>query len=264
MPSHGTRARMLLLIKLTVTPILVGLMSLALRYWGPTAGSILIGLPWMTGPVVFILGQERGDPWVEQTCTGVQLGVIALCGYAAGYTVMARRCGWLASQLVGTAVFGIVAVVVQGLGLGAVVAPLGALAGLLLLYRAIVIPPEAPVPGRLPWWDIPARMLATAVLVVIISLTADKLGPTWSGIIATFPVIMTVIGTFTHAQWGGDATRRLFRGVVLSLVSFVLFFVAVEAWVVRLGLLPAYALAVVTSVATSATFLLLRRRGLIR
>ncbi len=255
---------MLFLIKLTVTPILVGLMSLALRHWAPTAGSILIGLPWMTGPVLFILGQERGDTWVASTCVGVQLGVIALCGYAGGYTLIARRHGWLASQSVGTVAFALVALVVQRLGLGAAAAALGALAGLLTLYRAIVIPPEAPVPGRLPWWDIPARMLATAVLVVIISLSADQLGPTWSGIIATFPVIMTVIGTFTHAQWGGDATRRLFRGVVISLVSFVLFFVTVEASVVSLGLVASYALAVLVSIATSTSFVLLRRRGLIR
>lgn len=256
---------MLFLIKLTVTPILVGLMSLALRYWGPTAGSILIGLPWMTGPVVFILGQERGDAWVASTSVGVQLGVIALVGYTAGYTLMARRFGWLVSQTVGTLAFALVAFLIQGLAaFPAIVAEAGALAALIVLYRAIVIPPEASVPGKLPWWDIPARMLATAILVVIISLSADKLGPTWSGIIATFPVIMTVIGTFTHAQWGGEAVRRLFRGVMLSLVSFVLFFVAVQAIVVQIGLVPAYAVAILTSITTSATFVLLRRRGVIR
>lgn len=256
---------MLFLIKLTVTPILVGLMSLALRYWGPTAGSILIGLPWMTGPVVFILGQERGDAWVASTCVGVQLGVIALVGYTAGYTVMAKRFGWLASQLAGTVSFAAVAFLIQGLAaFPAIVAEAGALASLMALYRAIVIPPQAPVPGKLPWWDIPARMLATAILVVVISLSADKLGPTWSGMIATFPVIMTVIGTFTHAQWGGEAVRRLFRGVMISLVSFVLFFVAVQAIVVKIGLVPAYIVAILTSIATSSTFVLLRRRGVIR
>lgn len=255
---------MLFLIKLTVTPVLVGLMSLALRYWGPTAGSILIGLPWMTGPVVFILGQERGDAWVASTSVGVQLGVIALAGYAAGYTVMAKRNGWLVSQLVGTAAFALIAIAIQDFATyPAFVAEIGAVVSLLLLYRITVIPPEAPIPGKLPWWDIPARMLATAVLVLIISLSADKLGPTWSGIISTFPVIMTVIGTFTHAQWGGEAVRRLFRGVLLSLVSFVVFFVTVQAIVVRVGLVAAYAIATLASVATSATVLLLRRRGMI-
>lgn len=255
---------MLFLIKLTVTPILVGLMSLALRHWGPTAGSILIGLPWMTGPLVFILGQERGDAWVAETCSGVQIGVIALCGYAAGYTLMARRYGWLVSQCVGSVAFVLVALVVQQAGLSAIAAPLGAIASLLLLYRAIVISPEAPAPKALPWWDIPARMLATAILVVLISFSADKLGPSWSGIMSTFPVIMTVIGTFTHAQWGGDATRRLFRGIMISLISFVVFFVTVEASVLRIGLVAAYALAIVISIATSACFVLLRRRGFLR
>ncbi len=43
---------MLILLKLTVTPILVALVSIAARRWGPTIGGLIMGLPWMTGPIL--------------------------------------------------------------------------------------------------------------------------------------------------------------------------------------------------------------------
>jgi hypothetical protein len=45
---------MLFLLEIAVTPLLVAGVALAARWWGPTVGGILIGLPWFTGPVVFI------------------------------------------------------------------------------------------------------------------------------------------------------------------------------------------------------------------
>jgi hypothetical protein len=255
---------MLLLIKLTITPVLVGCMSLAIRYWGPTTAGILIGLPWMTGPVLFILGLDKGTGWVAGACTGVQLGTVALAGYAMAYVLSARRFGWFVSQMAGSLAFGALAIILHGLDIGPRLAPLLSAGSLIACYRLIKIPANARAPGPLPWWDIPARMLATALLVLVIAFSADALGPTWSGIIATYPVIMTVIGTFTHAQWGGGATTVLFRAVLLSLISFVVFFVVVEASAQALGLVWAYALAVVASVATSSTNLLLRRNGFLR
>ena len=56
----------MLLLKLMIVPVLVALMSLAARRFGPKIGGLLIGLPWMTGPVIFFLGLERGDAHAAQ------------------------------------------------------------------------------------------------------------------------------------------------------------------------------------------------------
>ena len=52
---------MLLLLKLAVPPVLVAAISLAARLWGPTVGALLMGLPWLTGPVLFFLTLDKGD-----------------------------------------------------------------------------------------------------------------------------------------------------------------------------------------------------------
>lgn len=255
---------MIWLFKLTLTPVLVGLMSLAVRRWGPTLGSVLVGLPWMTGPLLFILGLERGTEWVATTCIGVQIGVVALACYVGAFTSAARRSGWLLSVIAGTLAFAASAFATKPLGVDGMAAAALAAASIWTAYSLIKVPADARTPGRLPWWDIPARMLATAVLVTFISLTADLLGPTWSGIVGTFPVIMTVLGTFTHAQWGGGAAIVLMRAVLLSLLSFIVFFVVVHETVIQLGLVWSYVWAVLASIVTSTTLLGLRHWRVIR
>lgn len=255
---------MLFLLKLTVTPLLVGLMSLAVRRWGPTSASILMGLPWMTGPMLFILGLDRGPEWVARTCIGVELGVVALATFVSGYAFAARRHGWLVAQVTGTVAFFVVGLPISRLDVTSAPAAVVASLALFINYRLIKVPADARAPGQLPWWDIPARMLATAFLVVVIALTADELGPVLSGIVSTFPVIMTVIGTFTHARWGGGAATVLLRAILVSMLSFVLFFVVVAETVVALGLAQAYLWATLTSLVTSAAILVVRRMRLVR
>ena len=50
------------------------------------------------------------------------------------------------------------------------------------------------MPAPLPWWDIPARMAVTLMLVAVILSSADRLGPQLSGVVSTYPVILIVIG----------------------------------------------------------------------
>ena len=63
------------------------------------------------------------------------------------------------------------------------------------------------------------RMGATGALVTVLILAADALGPQLSGIVSTYPVILTVVGTFTHHRWGREAAWRVMRGLTVSLVD---------------------------------------------
>ena len=51
---------MLLLLKLALPPVLVAVISLVARRVGPTIGGMLVGLPWMTGPVLYFLALDKG------------------------------------------------------------------------------------------------------------------------------------------------------------------------------------------------------------
>src|SRR5262249_26174754 len=99
-------------------------------------------------------------------------------------------------------------------------------------------------------------------LVTVLVLTADALGPQLSGIVSTYPIILTVIGTFTHHRWGREAVWRLLRGLTLSLVAFVAFFLVVGLALPSAGLAGSYVLAsLVALTMTTGLFILNRRRA---
>jgi len=52
-----------LLLKLTIVPIFIGLITLAGRKWGPTIAGLLGGLPVVGGPIIFFITLEQGVPF---------------------------------------------------------------------------------------------------------------------------------------------------------------------------------------------------------
>jgi hypothetical protein len=66
-------------------------------------------------------------------------------------------------------------------------------------------------------------MGVAAMLVVVLTALAQRLGPQLSGILTAFPVATVVIGVFTQVQRGHEALAAFFRGLIRGLHSFVLF-----------------------------------------
>ena len=218
---------MLLLLKIVVPPVLVAGISLAARLWGPTVGALLMGLPWLTGPVLFFLALDKGEAFGVGACTGIELGVVSICAFVLAYGAATALAPWPVCLAAAATAFAASAWATQGVDIALAPAAAIAAASLVVTYGLLPRPAGDALPGALPWWDIPARMLATLVLVGGISLSADALGPQGSGIVATFPAIVTVIGSFTHHQWGRAAVRRMLRGLTVSLLAFVVFFLVV-------------------------------------
>jgi hypothetical protein len=250
---------MLFLLKIALPPVLVAVMTLATRVWGPTVGALLMGLPWMSGPVLFFLARDKGIAFAVGACTGIELGVVCICAYLLAYGLATTLASWPLSLAAAVAAFFGAAWVLQDVALSLWASTAFAASG--LLATALLIPRAhgSARAAALPWWDIPVRMLVTLCLVAAIMLTADLLGPQLSGIVATYPVIFTVLGAFTHHQWGRDAVRRLLRGLAISLVSFVAFFLVVGLTLPVAGLEGSFLLASLPAVAISALLLQLSR-----
>ena len=85
---------MLLLLKIAVSPILVAVVSLAARWWGPTIGALLMGLPWLTGPVLYFLAMDKGVEFGVAACTGIELGVVCICAFMLAYGAATAFAPW--------------------------------------------------------------------------------------------------------------------------------------------------------------------------
>ena len=260
---------MLFLLKVAVTPLLVAAVSLAARWWGPTIGGMLMGLPWFTGPTVFLLIQDKGTDFGVGACVGIELAVVCISVFIVAYGIAAKRAGWLVSFISALVLYAASSWAVQQLpALPAeprdLVAPLWVAAGagslaLAMTYALLPRPLATTLPQSLPWWDIPMRMVATGALVAGLLLTADALGPTLSGIVAAYPVILSVVCTFTHHRWGREAVWSILRGVTLSLFSFVAFFLVVGLTLPSVGLIVSYALAALVALAMTTVLVVLNR-----
>ena len=73
-----------------LTPLLVAGMSLAAKRFGPTFGGLIMGLPWMTGPILYFLTLDKGAPFAANAAVGILLAVVAIASYMLAYAWASR------------------------------------------------------------------------------------------------------------------------------------------------------------------------------
>lgn len=249
----------LFLFKIAVPPVLVAVMTLMARWFGPTIGGLLMGLPWMTGPVLFFLTFDNGTAFGVTGCIGVALGTVSIAAFILTYALVSKFAPWPVALPCAAAGFAVVGMLLKGVALPLWQAAGLAIAALVTAYQLIPVPRTPTPPAVAPWWDIPARMVVTFGLVAGIMTSAERLGGQMSGIVASFPVILTVVGSFTHHQLGRDAVLRIHRGISLSLIGFVLFFLVAGTLLPITGLGPAFALASIAAVSFSGGLIAISR-----
>jgi hypothetical protein len=235
----------LLLVKLTLAPALVVGSSLAGRRFGHEVSGLLVALPLVAGPILLIVELDHGERFASRAAAAALLGLVALASFVVVFAHVSRRRGWLLAIAAGWLAFLAVA-------LGFSTASIGAGAGLAIALAAYALAPRlmpraASAPGatdaELPPWDLPARALATAVLVLGLTGAAAGFGPTLTGVLTPFPVSNTVLAAFVLVLEGPAQTNAFLRGFLRGAFGFVAFCFLVAVLVVPLGVAAAFALA---------------------
>lgn len=90
------------------------------------------------------------------------------------------------------------------------------------------------------------RMVAGALLTLAVAAAAARIGGTWSGLFALFPVLGSVLAVFSHRNSGAGHAAVLLQGMARGLLSLVAF-CATAAW-----LLPTRPLAMAFGAAVAA------------
>jgi hypothetical protein len=239
-----------IVLRLTLASGLILAASLVSRRWGPAVGGWLVALPLTSGPIAFFVALDHGTGFAAATATGSLVGAMAEVAFCLAYAALAGR-GWRLGLLGGCLAFGALATILQvamlpftALAIGAVVI---LVAGLAMLRDR----PRASSAGASPPWDLPARMIITAVLVLLITGAAPRLGPRLSGVLAMFPVYVMILTIFAHRK-GPAAARQVLRGVLVGLFSGVAFFVALGGLIERLGVAGGFAVAIGVTLAVQA------------
>ncbi|HKD83047.1 MAG TPA: hypothetical protein VKH81_25385 [Candidatus Angelobacter sp.] len=250
----------MLLVKIIIAPVLIGLVSLAGRKWGPGIAGWLLGLPLNSGPILLFLLLQEGHGFASAAAVGSLLGIIAWAAFGLVYALCCPKLSWWASMLAGWAGYAIVAFMLLPVHIGVVwsfVLVVGALAGILLAFpRPSQDDPVLPRRKYELW----LRMITATIMVVTLTAVAKAMGPQRSGILTAFPAYTTIIAVFSHHQSASSAIRVL-RGVTMGLYTAATFFLVLSTSLVRTGAVLSFTLALAAAALVQLGSFMFVRRG---
>ncbi len=252
---------MLLALKLFLAPLLIGLVSIASRRWGPAVGGWLVSLPLTSAPVILFLAIDQGTAFASSAAQDTMLGIISVASFCLVYCWFSFRFGWQLSMLAGWIAFFALTFIEESVIFSLFFSL--AIVTVFLIVVLTLMPKSqskdlAITPSK---WDTPLRMLVATGFVLGLTGAASILGPQLSGLLAPFPMFTTILAVFTHHFQGAHFTRRLLRAVVAGSFTFVTFFLVISLLVNRWGIAVAFCLALLAALATHSALLLVIRRN---
>jgi hypothetical protein len=253
----------LLLLKLLLTPALIGLASLAGRKWGHAISGWIVALPLTTGPIVLFLALTHGAAFAGETAAGILAGGFSLVAFTIAYARLALRWKWVPTLAGASAAFLVMTAVLRNVQLPLLLLWIAVLFALLLSLRLLPRLPETQttevLPGR---WDIPLRMLIATTFVILITGVAPVLGPHLAGLLSPFPLFTATLAAFAQHQYGAPAALSVLRGLLLGLFSYASFMFTLALLLVPIGIAAAFAVAILVVIAFQSASLRLLRAGI--
>jgi Ca2+/Na+ antiporter len=234
----------LLLVKLTLAPALVVGSSLAGRRWGHEVSGRIVALPLVAGPILLITTLQHGTRFGAHTAAASLLGLVALASFVVAFAHLAPRHGWLLALLGGWITFVLLALAFSTVSVAPAIALLVALAAYAAAPLLTPAPPSHDSPlSELPAWDLPARAVATAALVLALTGASAGLGTRLTGVLTPFPISTGVLAASVLALEGPIHASLLRRGFLRGAFGFVAFCFFIAVLLIPLGTAAAFAIA---------------------
>lgn len=226
----------MLILKLLLIPAFLLLISLAGKRWGPSVAGWLSGLPVVVGPILFFLAIEQGPQFAAQSAVAALSAMFAMIAFCITYAQVAQRANWPWALAASLAVWAVLALLLSRVPPSL---PFSlAVAAIALLSSPYLFPVVQPVlngpppkSDRLIW-----RMVAGAALTLVVTMLASTVGERWSGLLAVFPVLGSVMAVFSQQTRGPAFTAALLRATATGMYSFSAFCLVSALTLPTLGL----------------------------
>ncbi len=234
-------------LKLILTPALIGAASLAGRKWGHAISGWMVALPLTSGTVVFFIAISHGAAFALVTSLGILSGGISLAVFSLSYAWLAVFQKWPLTLFVSTALF-----LGSTFVLKSVVIPLWPLFFIVVLAFALTLrllprhEANVPVLISIPHWDLPARVIITTTFVLLLTELAPFVGARLAGLLSTLPIMTATLIAFAHHQQGHASANEVLRGLVMGLFSFAGFYLVLSL-LLPVGIAIAFTAAILTA-----------------
>ena len=213
----------MLALKLTLVPFFLLSVSMSGKWWGPSIAGWLAGLPVVAGPILYLLVLEHGPGFGARAATLSLSAVLASEAFNFAYAWICRRRSWPIALGAALGTWFVAACLLSLLPVSPVwavcVALIAVLFGQSFLPRSSAVAAGAPLRRA----DLAGRMLAGAALTLVVTTLSGRVGATWSGLLAVFPLLGIVLSVSSHRAHGPAFVMSLLRGMVLGRFSFAAF-----------------------------------------
>jgi hypothetical protein len=255
-----------LLLKLTLVPLFLAIISLAGKRFGPSFAGWLAGLPVVVGPILFLLSLEQGAEFASRAAISTLASVSTVIAFGVAYAWAARlsnsKYGWVVATACGLISWFVAALIISRVPFTLIGAAAVAIASLLI--APILYPPQPTIStaSKLPATELLARMAAGAALTLVVTGAAQTFGAAWSGIAALAPLLSPILAIFTHRRSGSAHAIALFRGLVRGLYALATFCFVLAWQIIEIGIARAFMLAITAALVVQGVTFFMRLRAL--
>jgi hypothetical protein len=250
----------LLAAKVAAAVLIVVAASRATERAGPLVGAMIATLPVSTGPVYVFLAIDHGAAFISESARMSVAATAAIAAFVAAHALAARRFRTGVCLALATAAWFAMALALQ-LRDWSFTEALVLFAGAFALaipglsrFSATGPAPRAPRAR----YDLALRAALVATVVVATTVASHLLGPSASGVLATYPVVFTSLVLILQPACGGAFTAAVLVNGLKGLVGFGVALAVLHLAAARLS--AAAALLIALAVAVSWNLVLYLRR----
>jgi len=252
-----------LIVKMAVTAVFLLVATITAERAGPLIGGLVATLPISAGPVYIFLALDHDAHFIAQSALGSLVTNAVNVVFALTYALLAQKRN-LAISL-GGAFAGWIALIWAG-GLAAWTLPSAILLNVVVVavsYWLSAPLRHAPMPRvRRRWYDLVLRAAMVALLVGTVVTLSFRIGPTASGNLAVFPIVLTSIMIILHHRVGGPATAAVLANAVIGLGGFAIAVIVLNLTAERLGSPLALSLTLAASLGCNLFLFFVRQRAM--
>ena len=239
---NGARTMCGLLVKCAALTVMIHGFRAVGRLAGPRWSALALGLPSTTAVVLFICGCERGSEAASAMAESSLLGLVAAVALPLAYSHAVRSDRRLPAAV--AAGVGGYLVVAATLGCLPHLGPVSRVGlALMAIVSAASWTRRLPIPDQDPagtpssiFHLIAIRSVIPATFSLVLWLVQRMAGPSWAGLVSTFPSMSLVVLAVTHLEAGPAEAGRIARVLPVGNSSTLAFLATFHFVSTRAGL----------------------------
>jgi hypothetical protein len=213
----------MLALKLTLVPLFLLVVSMSGKWWGPSIAGWLAGLPVVAGPILYLLTVSHGPAFGARAATVSLAAIVASEAFNFAYAWTCRSRAWPFALLAGLVLWFLSACGLSLLPTSPMWSSIAAVTAVCCGQSFLPRPSAVAAGSPLSRFDLFGRMIAGALLTLSVTSISAWAGPTWSGLLAVFPLLGIILSVSSHRAHGPAFVISLLRGMVLGRFSFAAF-----------------------------------------